>query len=62
VSEKPKAGYHVARLAMDLNNLIDHLKLPVGEISAIGTSLGAAILWYSLSSLPSSRPVYEKLN
>jgi pimeloyl-ACP methyl ester carboxylesterase len=46
VSEKPKAGYHVARLAMDLNNLIDHLKLPVGEILAIGTSLGAAILWY----------------
>jgi hypothetical protein len=30
---------------MDLNNLITHLALPVGNISAIGTSLGAAILW-----------------
>jgi pimeloyl-ACP methyl ester carboxylesterase len=45
-SDKPKAGYHVARLAMDLKNLIDHLKFTEGEISAIGTSLGAAILWY----------------
>jgi predicted alpha/beta-fold hydrolase len=31
---------------MDLKNLIDHLKFTEGEISAIGTSLGAAILWY----------------
>ncbi|KAF1912654.1 alpha/beta hydrolase-like protein [Ampelomyces quisqualis] len=44
-SGKPRAGYHVSRLAMDLKNLIDHLKLPEGQISAIGTSLGAAILW-----------------
>ncbi|KAF2831094.1 alpha/beta-hydrolase [Ophiobolus disseminans] len=44
-SGKPKAGYHVARLAMDLKNLIDHLELAQGRISAIGTSLGAAILW-----------------
>lgn len=43
-SDKPKAGYHVARLAMDLKNLIDHLKLK-GTVKAIGTSLGAAILW-----------------
>jgi len=46
-SDKPKSGYHVARLAMDLNNLINHLKLAEGQISAIGTSLGAAILWYA---------------
>jgi pimeloyl-ACP methyl ester carboxylesterase len=45
-SDKPKAGYHVSRLAMDLKNLIENLKLAEGQISAIGTSLGAAILWY----------------
>ncbi|RAR13621.1 alpha beta-hydrolase [Stemphylium lycopersici] len=44
-SDKPKAGYHVARLAMDLKNLLDHLKLEEGAVKAIGTSLGAAILW-----------------
>jgi hypothetical protein len=49
-SDKPKSGYHVSRLAMDLKNLIDHLELPDGQISAIGTSLGAAILWYDLTS------------
>jgi pimeloyl-ACP methyl ester carboxylesterase len=49
-SGKPRAGYHVARLAMDLHNFIGHMKLDgngsKGGISAIGTSLGAAILWY----------------
>lgn len=44
-SEKPRAGYHVARLAVDLKNLIEHLQLAEGQIAAIGTSLGAAILW-----------------
>ncbi|KAF9698978.1 hypothetical protein EKO04_003289 [Ascochyta lentis] len=44
-SEKPRAGYHVARLALDLSNLIEHLRLPKGQIAAIGTSLGAAIIW-----------------
>jgi pimeloyl-ACP methyl ester carboxylesterase len=45
-SEKPKAGYHVARLALDLKNLIEHFQFLEGSITAIGTSLGAAILWY----------------
>jgi pimeloyl-ACP methyl ester carboxylesterase len=49
-SDKPRAGYHVARLAMDLHNFIGHMKLDEdgskGGIAAIGTSLGAAILWY----------------
>jgi pimeloyl-ACP methyl ester carboxylesterase len=49
-SGKPRAGYHVARLTMDLHNFIGHMKLDEhgsnGGISAIGTSLGAAILWY----------------
>jgi len=44
-SEKPRSGYHVARLALDLRNLIEHLQLPEGQVSAIGTSLGAAIIW-----------------
>ncbi|KAH8725361.1 alpha/beta hydrolase-like protein [Phaeosphaeriaceae sp. PMI808] len=44
-SDKPIAGHHVARLAVDLKNLIDHLKFTEGKTSAIGTSLGAAILW-----------------
>jgi pimeloyl-ACP methyl ester carboxylesterase len=48
-SDKPKTGYHVARLAMDLHNFIEHKGFgkpgPADKISAIGTSLGAAILW-----------------
>lgn len=53
-SDKLKAGYHVARLAMDLHHLIATLDLESqvkhstdgkGGYSAIGTSLGAAILW-----------------
>ncbi|KAF2847449.1 alpha/beta hydrolase-like protein [Plenodomus tracheiphilus IPT5] len=43
-SGKPKAGFHIARLALDMKNLVDDLKLK-GKISAIGASLGAAILW-----------------
>lgn len=53
-SDKIRAGYHVARLAMDLKNLIDHLCLRDGAIKAIGTSLGAAILW-SYSELFTTR-------
>ncbi|KAI9742863.1 MAG: hypothetical protein M1818_003592 [Claussenomyces sp. TS43310] len=44
-SSKPTSGYHVARLAMDLEGLIEHLKLPRGRISCLGASLGAAIIW-----------------
>lgn len=44
-SAKPRSGYHVARLALDLQNLIAALQLPEGRIAAIGASLGAAILW-----------------
>ncbi|ORY12439.1 Alpha/Beta hydrolase protein [Clohesyomyces aquaticus] len=44
-SDKTKSGYHVARLALDLKNVIDYFQFKVGTISAIGTSLGAAILW-----------------
>ncbi|MCJ1283079.1 hypothetical protein MMC26_002406 [Xylographa opegraphella] len=44
-SAKPASGYHVARLAMDLHNLISYLSLDYGRIAAIGASLGCAILW-----------------
>lgn len=58
-SDKPPAGYHVARLAMDLRNLIDHLGINDKLISAIGTSLGAAILWYVGHAVRSRRAVAE---
>ena len=48
-SSHSKHGYHVARLAMDLHDLIDHLKMRTGssrlQIIAVGCSIGAAILW-----------------
>ena len=44
-SDKPAFGHHVSRLAMDLRNLIDHLKLPLGKIAGVGASLGCAVLW-----------------
>lgn len=53
-SDKPRAGYHVARLAMDLKNLIDFFNFRDGTVKTIGTSLGAAILW-SYSELFTTR-------
>jgi pimeloyl-ACP methyl ester carboxylesterase len=55
-SGKPRAGYHVSRLAMDLANFIKHMALDQygdgKQVAAIGTSLGAAILWYVPLTLP----------
>jgi non-heme chloroperoxidase len=42
-SDKPSAGFHVARLAADLNDLILELKL--AQPVVVGTSLGCAIIW-----------------
>jgi len=53
-SDKPKSGYHVSRLAVDLKNLIDHLGLDK-DVKAIGTSLGCAVLW-SYSELFTTTP------
>jgi pimeloyl-ACP methyl ester carboxylesterase len=49
-SDKPKHGYHVSRLAMDLRELLIHLEpsLMDGKSSgwkAMGGSLGCSILW-----------------
>ncbi|KAE9978696.1 hypothetical protein EG328_001368 [Venturia inaequalis] len=42
-SDKPRHGFHVSRLAMDLKELIQHLGLQ--SIRALGGSLGCSILW-----------------
>ena len=67
-SDKPKHGYHVSRLAMDLRELLVHLdpSIPTGtsaEWRAIGGSLGCSILWYFplLPSSPSETLVLMKL-
>lgn len=50
-SAKTRHGYHVARLATDLQNLIDHLFPDIEiegkghELHGVGCSLGAAVLW-----------------
>lgn len=51
-SDKPKHGYHVSRLAMDLRELLVHIlrdcNKPPEDIRfrALGGSLGCSILWY----------------
>lgn len=50
-STKFVSGHHVSRLAMDLKNIIDDLKLAEkGDIRVVAGSLGCAILW-SVSTL-----------
>jgi pimeloyl-ACP methyl ester carboxylesterase len=47
-SEHTKHGYHVARLAMDLKEIIEHVIFkhnPAMHIYAVGCSIGAAVLW-----------------
>ncbi|KAF1966604.1 alpha/beta-hydrolase [Bimuria novae-zelandiae CBS 107.79] len=46
-SGRPKGGYHVARLAADLKELVMHVKSGVPEVQIIpvGCSIGAAVLW-----------------
>lgn len=42
-SDKPTWGYHVARLAADLHELLTQLDLT--EVTLVGTSMGCAIIW-----------------
>ncbi|KAK3933964.1 Alpha/Beta hydrolase protein [Diplogelasinospora grovesii] len=47
-SGRPRGGYHVARLAMDLRELIKHLQAQFSKhlhVVPVGCSIGAAILW-----------------
>jgi hypothetical protein len=52
-SDTTTYGYHVARLAMDLKEMIDHLKLSHGQIKVIAGSLGCAIIWSVMKPLAS---------
>jgi pimeloyl-ACP methyl ester carboxylesterase len=47
LSTKAQHGYHVARLAADLRDLLAHLKKsrPDASFVGVGCSLGAAVLW-----------------
>lgn len=42
-SETPAQGFHISRLAVDLLNLMDHLRL--GRVALLGCSLGCAVIW-----------------
>ena len=42
-SDKPEHGFHVARLAADLRDVLTALKLTTPTV--VGTSLGCAIIW-----------------
>ena len=42
-SAKPEWGHHVARLAADLHAVLTTLNL--ADVTAVGTSLGCAVLW-----------------
>ncbi|KAF6833050.1 alpha beta hydrolase fold protein [Colletotrichum musicola] len=46
-SDRTRGGYHVARLAADLHNLVAHLRraAPDVRIVPVGCSIGAAVLW-----------------
>ncbi|KAK0738672.1 hypothetical protein B0T18DRAFT_433440 [Schizothecium vesticola] len=47
-SGRPPYGYHVARLALDLDNLVTHLGRTFSGATmfiAVGCSIGAAVLW-----------------
>jgi pimeloyl-ACP methyl ester carboxylesterase len=52
-SEKTHRGFHVSRLAMDLQNLLEHVAVSthadyqhlMGSLKCIASSLGCAILW-----------------
>jgi pimeloyl-ACP methyl ester carboxylesterase len=42
-SEKPRHGYRIARFAMDVVELLDHLELR--QVDAFGWSMGASVWW-----------------
>ncbi|KAL4726037.1 hypothetical protein ACLX1H_006713 [Fusarium chlamydosporum] len=46
-SDRPRGGYHVARLAVDLAGLVAHIRKSVPNVNLVpvGCSIGAAVLW-----------------
>jgi pimeloyl-ACP methyl ester carboxylesterase len=42
-SDSPPHGFHVSRLAADLQELLQHLDL--SDVTAVGTSMGCAVIW-----------------
>ncbi|KAI1777393.1 alpha/beta-hydrolase [Hypoxylon cercidicola] len=48
-SGRPRGGYHVARLAADLRDLVAHLRAACPDVDVavvpVGCSIGAAVLW-----------------
>jgi len=52
-SAKPHHGYRIARLARDVQELLDHLDL--AEVDALGWSMGASVWWSFLDQYGSGR-------
>lgn len=52
-SEKPDHGYRLSRFAKDIQDLLIHLDLK--DVTAIGWSMGASILWSYLEMFGSER-------
>ena len=44
-SDKPEWGFHVARLAADLNDLLSQTWIGATKPALLGTSLGCAVIW-----------------
>lgn len=53
LSERTYKGQRISRLGMDLEELLDHLKLD--KVILIGNSMGAAVIWANLSLFTSRR-------
>lgn len=52
-SDKPDHGYRIARFAKDINELLQYLE--VEDVTAIGWSMGASILWSYLELFGNDR-------
>ena len=53
LSDKPSFGYRVARLACDVNSLLDHLQ--VQSVDLLGWSMGASVAWSYIDLFGSRR-------
>ncbi|TXS38830.1 alpha/beta fold hydrolase [Streptomyces sp. OR43] len=53
LSEKPRHGYRIARLAHDVLDLVDHLGLD--RFDALGWSMGASVWWSFIDQYGSGR-------